>query len=159
MRRTVLGVLLLVVISAGSAVAGDSSTAWARMQKLAGAWEVVWEGKPVTITFQSISDGSALMETQAAENMVTIYHLDGTRLMLTHYCSAHNQPRMVAEADPGGKTLRFRMIDITNLTSPQAGHMVRMVLTFEDDDHISEQWTFLENGKETTETFHLTRKK
>ncbi|HUK87237.1 MAG TPA: hypothetical protein VLT85_06195 [Terriglobales bacterium] len=159
MRRMVLGTMLIVTLAAGVAVAADAASGWARMQKLVGTWESTAEGKPYTMTFQLISGGSALMESMGAEDMVTMYHLDGERLMMTHYCAAHNQPRMVAEVEPDGKTIRFKLLDITNLADPQAGHMVRMVLAFEDDDHISEQWTFLKNGKETTETFHLTRKK
>ncbi len=28
------------------------------------------------------------------ENMITMFHMDGDRLLMTHYCGAGNQPRM-----------------------------------------------------------------
>jgi len=36
------------------------------------------------------------MESMEHESMVTMYHLDKGRVMMTHYCSAQNQPRMQA---------------------------------------------------------------
>lgn len=159
MTQKVLGPILVLMLAASAAAAADSASAWAKMQKLAGTWEGTWEGKSATITFQMMSNGSVLTQNDTAENMVTMYHLDGERLMMTHYCAAKNQPRMVAEVDPDGKTIRFKFLDITNLAAPEAGHMVAMVLTLEDEDHITEQWTFREKGKESTEAFHWRRKK
>jgi hypothetical protein len=53
------------------------------------------------VSYQLISGGAAIMERIMPPNepsMVSIYHLDGDKLMMTHYCSAGNQPRMQAEA-------------------------------------------------------------
>jgi hypothetical protein len=77
---------------------------------------------------------------------------------MTHYCAAHNQPRMQAQVSPDGKKLHFTFVDGTNL-SASSGHMQQMTLTVDDKDHVSENWVFLHNdGKEVTELWHLTRK-
>src|SRR5206468_10874715 len=49
------------------------------------------------ITYKVTAAGSTLMETffpGSHHEMVSMYHLDGDDLVLTHYCAAGNQPRM-----------------------------------------------------------------
>jgi len=86
------------------------------------------------------------------------FHMDGDRLLLTHYCEAGNQPRMSATASPDGKTITFNFLDATNLISPDAGHMHRVVFTFVDANHHTEDWQFLDHGKEMVEHFDLQKK-
>ena len=40
-----------------------------------------------------------------------------------------------------GSTLAFSFFDATNLASPKDDHMYKLVFTFKDDDHFSQQWT------------------
>jgi hypothetical protein len=77
---------------------------------------------------------------------------------MTHYCGAGNQPRMKATASADGKTITFDFLDATNLASADAGHMHRMVLNLIDPNHHTEEWTFLDHGKQMKETFALQRK-
>ena len=87
-----------------------------------------------------------------------MFNLDGPdKLLMTHYCGAGNQPRMQASVSPDGKTITFNFIDATNL-APDAGHMQRMVLTMLDDNHHTEDWTFIDHGKEMKEFLDLRRK-
>ncbi len=158
MKRFILGIFVCGLL-AGTAMAAEPPAGWANLQKLAGSWDITWNGKPGTVTFQMISDGSVLMETQPSENMVTMYHPDNGKLMMTHYCAAHNQPRMVAETSADGKTIAFRFLDATNLASPEDGHMQSMTMTIVDNDHVTETWTFVDHGKTMTDAFHLTRRK
>jgi hypothetical protein len=82
------------------------------------------------------------------EEMLTVYHLDGNRLVLTHYCTAGNQPRMQAEAfDPAGNQLVFNFIGGGNLSDPNKGHMHNAVFEFTGPDTLHSKWTFQENGK------------
>ncbi len=81
--------------------------------------------------------------------MMTMYHLDGERLMLTHYCVAKNQPRLVATSfGDGGKTVTFSFIDGGNLPSRDRGHMDKAVFRFIDDNHTTSQWTWYQDGRE-----------
>jgi len=98
------------------------------------------------------------MELDPESDMVSVFHPDNQRLLMTHYCAAQNQPRMQAQISPDGKQFRFTFIDGTNL-SATTGHMKQMTLTIDDKDHVTENWVFLQNdGKELTELWHLTRK-
>ena len=81
------------------------------------------------------------------------------RLLLTHYCEAGNQPRMKASVSPDGKSLTFDFVDGTNLTAAQPGHMQRVVFSFIDANHHTEEWHFATaDGKEIVRTFDLQKK-
>jgi hypothetical protein len=90
--------------------------------------------------------GSALMHEMTGggrpDDPITMFHLDGDRLLLTHYCDAGNQPRMTGTVSPDGKTITFNFVDATNLLSSQAGHMQRVVFNLIDSDHHTERWEF-----------------
>lgn len=161
--------LLVVLIAAGSVIPALAQTiepaAFKELKKLVGQWSGKDEkGSPTQISYQLVSGGTALMEsthaTSGSAGMITIYHPDGNRVMMTHYCEANNQPRMRAEP-AAGKTneLTFSFMDVTNLTAPTTGHMHGLTIRFEDSDHFSQTWTWKENGKDTAYTFHWTRLK
>ena len=129
--------------------------AFEKMQTLVGSWEGMAndEGKtyPATARFQLISDKSALagwLGEGTPYEMVTIFHPDGTDLMATHYCAAHNQPRMVLVpgSDPNRLTFKFR--DGTNI-APGDGHMQEVTFILDGPDHHVEEWAYLDHGKET----------
>jgi hypothetical protein len=57
--------------------------------------------------------------------------------------------------EDGGRTVRFAFLDATNMASGTTGHMHAVVMTFIDDHHFNEQWSWNENGKEQwMETVH-----
>src|SRR6266436_2121222 len=131
------------------------------------ALEGTWEGKnnqgqSLKVTFRETAGGSALLSEihgMVPENMVSMIHMDGDRLRMTHYCGAGNQPRMKASLAPDGKSVSFDFIDATNLSSLDAGHMQHVVFAMPDADHHTEEWTFLDHGKEMKELFTLQRSK
>jgi hypothetical protein len=116
---------------------------------------------PVSVSYALVSSGTSLMErltTPDGSDMVTMYHPDGSRIMMTHYCSGGNQPRMRAEALTG-ETVAFSFVDATNLASPKAEHMRKLVVQFQDADHFTQEWTHRKDGKEETGVFRYARKK
>ena len=139
----------------------SAQKAFASLKTLDGMWAGKDpSGENVKVSYRSTSNGSALMsEIMGKEDMITMFHLDGDRLLMTHYCGVGNQPRMRATASPDGKTITFNFLDATNLASPDAGHMHRMVLNLIDANHHTEEWTFLDHGKEKKETLDLQRQK
>ncbi len=136
-----------------------------KLKTLAGNWEgTAGDGVPSSVSYRVVSNGSVLEETMKSgkeDTMVTIYHLDGDRLMVTHYCGVGNQPRMIATSDPSKPNVfAFKFLDATNLSSAQPGHMRDLVLTMVDKDHITQQWTWhAQNKEEKMELFKLARKK
>jgi hypothetical protein len=82
--------------------------------------------------------------------MVTMFHMDGDRLMLTHYCVAKNQPRMTARSiSDDGNEITFEFLDGTNLPSRDKGHMDKAVYKFVGDGRFTTRWTWYQDGKES----------
>ncbi len=135
-----------------------------QLKSLAGEWEGLnAEGKPVHVEYQIASNGTALMERlhpMGDVEMVTMYSSDGDRLAVTHYCNTGNQPQMqTAPVTAATQQFSFDFVRATNLDSPAAGHMGKLVVTLQDHAHFTQQWSWMENGKVAhTEVFHFTRK-
>jgi len=164
MTKIVRYTLLVVVAVAASAAFGqtDAQKAFASIKSMPGTWEGKGpDGHPLHVTFKVTGSGSAVMSEIDGHNddMISMIHLDGpNRLLMTHYCGIGNQPRMEGSVSPDGKTITFNYVDATNLESPEAGHMQKMVLTLLDENHHTEEWTFVNHGKEQKEIFDLRRK-
>ena len=160
MKATRIAVAFVLTLSASLALAAsDAQNTFNKLKMLEGTWEgKTAQGQPVKVTYHVISGGTAIMSEASEDAMVTMYHLDGDRLLMTHYCGAGNQPRMVGKLSADGKSLDFSFIDATNLASAKSGHMQHATFNFADGDHYSEQWTFSQDGKETTEQFSLERR-
>jgi hypothetical protein len=159
-----VAVTLCAVFAATVALAQSSAQkSFNQLQSLTGSWEgKTADGHALEVSFRDTAGGSALMSEihgHGPENMVSMFHLDGPdRLLITHYCGAGNQPRMQASASPDGKTITFTFVDATNLSSPEAGHMQQLVIAVLDANHHTEDWTFIDHGKEKKEFFDLRRK-
>src|SRR5580700_11113984 len=89
---------LALTATAGEKTSSSSAARFEALKKLAGDWvEVGKDGKPSTTVLTSIrvtAGGSAIHETifpGTDKEMVTLYHLDGDDLILTHYCVLGNQ--------------------------------------------------------------------
>lgn len=162
-RITVIGLLLCLgaaVPPGRAATDPGAGAAFDRLKTLVGEWRN--DDGTETVTYELIAGGSALLERDTAADrpaMVTLYHRDGDRLVLTHYCMAGNQPRMVARPfDPAGAELAFDFLDATNLPQPGAGHMHSAKIRFVDANQIESEWQFLDGGKVTmTERTRYTR--
>ena len=151
----------LTLIGASVFAQTGSQKAFDAIKSMPGTWQGKNQnGEDVRVDFKVTSGGSAVMsEIQGKEDMISMIHMDGpNRLVLTHYCTAGNQPRMQASVSPDGKTITFTYFDATNLATPDAGHMQRMVLTLIDDNHHTEEWIFAGGGKEMKQFFDLRRK-
>ena len=158
-----LSTLLLASAALSAGDAGvDAKAAYARLKTLTGNWEADTKMGKAHVTYELIAGGTSLVERDSTENMpamMTVYHLDGNRLMLTHYCMAGNQPRMQARSfDAKTGELRFQFLDATNLGNRDAGHMRNATFHLADSEHFGADWEFYENGQpKMTEGFQYTR--
>jgi len=129
----------------------NATAAFSKLKTLAGTWEASSERGKVTSSYEVISNGNALAErtnVPGEGEMLTVYHLDGNHLVLTHYCTAGNQPHMQAEAyDPASNQIQFDFAGGGSLANPNAGHMHNVAFKFASADQFTANWTFQENGK------------
>ena len=124
---------------------------FAKLKSLVGSWKgKTQDGTDLHVTYRLVAADSVIEEHLSVADMVTMYHLDGDQLMLTHYCAGHNQPRMRARPfKEDDQTLRFDFFDATSLPNPSASHMHNVSFTFQDAEHITAEWTNYDGGKES----------
>jgi hypothetical protein len=138
----------------GKSLAATPQAGLEQMKKLAGTWVAAdKDGKPtdkVVSVVKVTAGGSVVQETLFPDSpmeMVSVYHCDGSDLVMTHYCMLGNQPHMKADPNsPPGK-IHWVFAGGTNLNPAKDKHMHEATLTFIDEDHIHLTGSCWENGK------------
>lgn len=109
-----------------------------RFAGLVGTWRGEFPGgRAHTITYRLTAGGSALMETwtlSPTRESMTIYAVDGDRLLATHYCPQGNQPRLAFAGLGSDGHYRFAFVDGTNLHRPDHDHLDRFWFSLEGPD-------------------------
>ncbi len=152
MRKVLVVLILFWTMRAGAAP--DAGALFERIKSLEGQWRgKSTKGWEDTVSVRVIVGGSVVMFTSfdahPGETMATMVHLDGDRLLLTHYCMAKNQPRLVATSyDAAAGQAVFEYLDGTGLPSRDKGHMDKVVMNFAGGDHYRSRWTWYQNGTE-----------
>jgi hypothetical protein len=172
MTRRITWAALLVASVSLRAAAGDGTgpsgsdakAAFDRLKSLVGDWQ----GQPMapnapapTMSYRLTGNGTALMGTQFAgtpHEMVTVFHLAGDELVLTHYCPGGTQPRMKLVAGGAAGELRFDFAGGDNVDLAKGTHMHGAVFPTIGKDRYEEDWTVFSDGKATTtHKFVMTR--
>jgi hypothetical protein len=117
----------------------------------------------VDVTFKLTGAGSALIETQfpgMPHEMVSVYHLDGSELRMTHYCAIGNQPRVKLDrAQSTPDEFVFVFDGGTNFDPEKDTHIHGVRIKFEKDGRVTSAWDGYSGGKKAgTTTFSMTRK-
>jgi len=130
-----------------------------KIKSLAGEWEATSpDGESTTVKYELISSGTAVEERLDMHDtqMVSVYYMNGDKLMMTHYCAFNNQPRF--EGAIAGDTITFRYVDATNLANESTPHITGLVVSFKDPDHFTQQWSTNAPGEKGM-TMNFQRKK
>ena len=171
--KRIAALLTLGLALTSLALAADAppkNTAFERLKSLEGTWtgSAAWDegGQKgtgdVTVVYKVTAAGSAVQEVLfpgTPHEMVTMYHMDGGELVLTHYCAAGNQPRMKLQEAKEPSVLSFGFVGGTNMKESDR-HMHAHQITLTDADHVKGVWNSMEAGKGAgTASFDLVRKK
>lgn len=140
--------------SSAQVVPSDAQAAFDKLKTLTGTWvgrlttdpaEPMVEGNFAQLSLRETSRGNAIVHELSVSGLpdhpITMFYLDRDQLTLTHYCDSGNRPRMAGKVSPDGKTLEFEFLDLAG--SNQYGHMHRAVFTFIDENHHTEEWTWM----------------
>ncbi|HEX3151547.1 MAG TPA: hypothetical protein VHR66_25955 [Gemmataceae bacterium] len=174
-KRLIASSLTLLALTIGVR-AGDPPTkatpanaGFEKLKALAGTWvEADKDGKPtdkIVSVIKVTAAGSAVHETTfpgEPMEMVSVYHLDGPDLIMTHYCALGNQPRMKADPKSSPNTIHWAFAGGTNLDVSKDMHMHEATLKFIDADHIQLDGVAWVGGKPAEDhcgTMKLVRKK
>ena len=146
-----LAALLMLFFGSATAEEKRGPSGLELLKTLEGRWvgPAVWEqagkkdGVQFEISYKVTSAGKTVLETMlpgTPGEMVTVYHLDGDDLVLVHYCTSGNQPRMKLEPSPDANDLPFRCLGGTNMTEADS-HMHSVRLRVVDQDHLRGEWS------------------
>ena len=167
MLTLVPAVLMVLAITPLAQTQSPGVQGFERLKLLAGEW-IDADGTfgtkgAVAATYKVSGGGHTVIETfplNKPEEMVTVYHLDGRDVVLTHYCAGGTQPRMRSKGLTGN-VLTFDFDGGANIDQAKTSHMHAAQLEFISADEIRGTWTNWSNGKpdDHKATFRLTRKK
>jgi hypothetical protein len=134
------------MISAKNIVA---TTTFNSLKSLVGDWQGRDGDRVVSVNYRLTANDSALVETwtmSPTRESITIYTLDGERLIATHYCPQGNQPRLrLRRQDADGK-LQFQFLDGTGLQDKTASHQHAMWIKIDSADSFTRSETYIQNG-------------
>jgi hypothetical protein len=141
--------------------------AFAMLKGLAGEWQGKAmdkdNGPSIAVTYRVTANNSVVLETLfpgTEHEMLTLYHLDNGKLVLTHYCAMGNQPRMELDPASSADHLIFNFAGGSNLDPAKDMHMHSGRVCLVAPDRLENEWdTFRGTEKVDTKKFFLERKK
>jgi hypothetical protein len=166
MLTTVTAALALCTGAAYAAETADTPAraALGRIKALVGTWDghiATPDGPQGSVRYELTGGGSTVVEKLfpgTDHEMMTVYHLDGDRLLATHYCSMGNQPVMKLEKATASE-LSFGFVGGTNLDAAKDVHIHSGRLRFTDGGGLQSEWDVYEGPRQKmTHRFFLARK-
>ncbi len=134
--------------------ASVDAQAFDKLKKLAGDWygkDPATGKEKLALRYRVMSGGSAVEEIivpGAAYEMTSIYHLDNGSLVMTHYCSAGNQPHLKLTKESTPTKLEFECTGGGgNMKSENDMHIHHVVFDLTSTDKFKSVWSSNTNGK------------
>jgi hypothetical protein len=157
-------VALLVFGFCADLAGAQTADAFGHLSSRAGEWHADLPGfGTMTALIRTVSNGKAIEETlgTTSDNETSIYARDGSKLLVTHFCAltpgGHVARLATGPLTGSARQIEFTFVGASNLHSPAAPHMRRLVIEFTDADHFTEKWTKTEGGKDTIFEMHFHR--
>ena len=165
MKRTIFVMLIaLATTAAQDTEKKKEDPRFAFLKKLKGTWVAKQGEKEMTFKYSITAGGSVVEErifVGTPHEMVTMYHMNGKKLVATHYCMMRNQPRFEAAKEIKDDTLVLTCDGkVSGTTSHDDAHMHRLSLKRGKDDVLHLSSDLYKDGKKAgTNAFKLKRKK
>ena len=149
---------LLVAIPILQAAPATSDTAFVAFKHLQGKWAIQSEGKTLSfdMTYDIGSNGSIVTE-QFGKELSVIYR-DGTNLLMTHFCNRGNAPRLRLQPSSQAGTFEFETFDISNLPSPDAHHVQKIIYRILDEKTMDLEIVWQQGQSQESEKYVLTKR-
>jgi hypothetical protein len=163
--KILLALLICVVVATGhgtsvaqttsppnNAAPSDAQKVFENMKSLAGSWQGTIMGISINVTIRLTSSGTAILHEATTgggrppNHEITMFYVDGDRLLATHYCDGGNRARFEGKMSPDGKTSEFNFLDVAGST--RGGLVKRMLFTIIDANKHVVEFTFIKpDGK------------
>jgi hypothetical protein len=129
------------------AAQSDAKKAFEKLKTLAGSWQGAIMGISINFTIRAASSGTAILHEGNTDgggppnHEITMFYMEGDRLLSTHYCDAGNRSRFEGKMSPDGKAIEFSFLDVTGST--RGGYLKGLVFTLIDANHHTAELTFV----------------
>jgi len=151
-------ICLVVLMGHGTSIAqnatapSDAQKVFDKMKTLEGSWQGTIMNIPINVTIRLASSGTAILHEATTDggrppnHEITMFYVEGDRLLATHYCDGGNRARFEGKMSPDGKSSEFNFLDVTGST--RGGLVKRMVFTTIDANKHVIEFTFMKpDGK------------
>ena len=162
MIRLMFPLTLVAVMCCGSSISAQDSVkqsaaldlAFEKLKDMSGKWKIANNpGKlppGAEIHYRVIGGGSTVVETLfpgTPKEMLSVYHRDGEKLVMTHYCALGNQPRFEGHVDKKTGNLHFTCVGGCNVNRKKGMHVHSGSYRFINADRVLSHWEFCSDGK------------
>ena len=163
-HRKILPALVICLVAAMGSVAqttspaktasapSDAQKVFDKMKTLAGTWQGTIMGISINVTIRLASSNTAILHEANTDgggppnHEITMFYVDGDRLLATHYCDAGHRARFEGKLSPDANTSEFTFLDVAGPT--KGGLLKRMVFTTIDaNKHVIELTFIKPDGK------------
>lgn len=143
-----LAILIIMVATAAVALPqeppktaspqSDAKKAFEKLKNLTGSWQGTVMGMSVNVTIRLASSNTAILHEATGDGKrppnheITMFYVEGDRLLGTHFCDGGNRVRWEGKMPPDGKTIEFSFLDVAGGT--RGGLAKDMVFTMIDAD-------------------------
>ena len=134
------------------ATPADAQKLFDKMKGLAGSWQGTVMGISINVTIRLASSGTAILYEATTDggkppnHEITMFYVEGDRLLATHYCDGGNRARFEGKMSADEKASEFNFLDVTGNT--RGGLVKRMVFTVVDANKHVVEFTFVKpDGK------------
>ncbi|HEX8178677.1 MAG TPA: hypothetical protein VF525_03955 [Pyrinomonadaceae bacterium] len=116
----------------------DAKKAFEKLKTLTGSWQGTVMGMSLNVTIRLASSGTAILHEATGDGKrppnheITMFYVDGDRLLATHFCDGGNRVRWEGKMSPDGKRIEFSFLDVAGDT--RGGLAKDMVFTMIDAD-------------------------
>lgn len=144
-----LAVLAVSMPSLSNAADPPAKLAFEQLKTLAGNWRTTDPNSSTSVEVKTIANGSALVETwtmSPTRQSMTVYTLDGNRLLATHYCPQGNAPRLVFVTTDASGAHHFDFLDGANLDDPDGSHEHAFWIRKDPSGTVTRNETYISNG-------------
>jgi hypothetical protein len=102
------------------------------------------------VIFKTTAAGSSVMETMfpgEAMEMISVYHRDGDKLLMTHYCALQNAPVLRFEKTDKPGEIKFVFEGGTNFDPAKDAHVHEGTFQVKDANTLEAAFVSYANGK------------
>lgn len=148
MRELTILIILVAAAAAGvraqdappktASAPSDAKKTFEKLKTLTGSWQGTVMGMPVNVTIRLASSGTAILHEATADGKrppnheITMFYVEGDRLLATHFCDGGNRVRWEGKMSPDGKRIDLGFLDVAGGT--RGGLAKDMALTMIDAD-------------------------